>query len=80
MLRQARVVIRNYPYHVVQRGNYKLNVFDEDENKKYYMMCFMHYRKEFNVKLYAWCLMDNHGHFILEPTTEHGLGKIFKQL
>lgn len=30
--------------------------------------------------MYAWCLKDNHVHFVLEPTTLVGAGKLFASL
>ena len=60
MPRLARVTIPNMPVHVTQRGNYRQNIFEEDCDKEFYLESFFHYRKENKVKLYAWCLMDNH--------------------
>lgn len=40
----------------------------------------MLYKKKYRVKLYSWCLMDNHVHFILEPTNKKGLAKLFGAL
>ncbi|MFT6747978.1 MAG: putative transposase [Glaciecola sp.] len=50
-----------------------MNVFDNDEDKEKYIEFFTFYKS----KLYAWCLMDNHVHFIVEPTTETGLAELF---
>lgn len=80
MPRLARVTIPNMPVHVTQRGNYRQNIFEEDCDKEFYLKSFFHYRKENKVKLYAWCLMDNHVHFILEPVDKDGLAKLFKSL
>tara|TARA_B100000795_G_scaffold257713_1_gene231194 strand:+ start:455 stop:1117 length:663 start_codon:yes stop_codon:yes gene_type:complete len=80
MPRIARVLIPGVPVHVTQRGNYRQNIFDEDDDKEYYIKSFFEFRKKHNVKVYAWCLMDNHVHFILEPTDKAGLGKMFKSL
>jgi putative transposase len=77
MPRESRVVCAHYPYHVTQRGNYRQDVFDDDEDREIYMRFFMEYKKKFKVKLFAYCLMDNHVHFIVEPSTEDGLAKLF---
>ena len=78
MPRDARVIVLGVPYHVTQRGNYRQVVFDDDSDKEKYMEFFMLYKEEFGVKLYAWCLMSNHVHFIVEPSTENGLAELFK--
>ena len=80
MPRIARVSIPGIPVHVTQRGNYRQNIFKECIDKEFYMNSFLHYKKKFNVKLYAWCLMDNHVHFVLEPCDAEGLGRLFKSL
>lgn len=80
MPRQARLVIPGVAMHVTQRGNFRSEVFIDDEDKAYYIRIFQFYKKKFKVKLYAWCLMDNHVHFILEPSNLKGLALLFKSL
>ena len=75
MPRIARVSILGIPVHVTQRGNYRQNIFKECIDKEFYMNSFLHYKKKFNVKLYAWCLVDNHVHFVLEPCDPEGLNR-----
>jgi putative transposase len=77
MPRIARVVIPDVPYHVTQRGNYRQDVFEDQQDKEFYMELFMYYAKEHGLKLYAWCLMDNHVHFVVELSTETTLAKVF---
>ena len=78
MPRDARVVCADVPYHVTQRGNYRQDIFEEDEDREKYMEFFMMNLEKFDVKLYAWCLMNNHVHFIVEPSTEDGLANLFR--
>ena len=80
MPRIARVLIPGVPVHVTQRGNYRQNIFEEDDDKEFYIKSFFEFRKKHNVKVYAWCLMDNHVHFILEPKSICSLGKLFHDL
>ncbi len=77
MPRIARVVVAEVPYHVTQRGNYRQNIFEDDEDRAKYMELFMEYKEKHGLKLYAWCLMDNHVHFVIEPSTEKTLGLVF---
>lgn len=78
MPRIARVVVPGAPYHVTQRGNYKQNIFDGNEDKQVYMDFFKLYAKKYQLKLLAFCLMDNHVHFILEPQQTDSLAFLFK--
>ena len=77
MPRIARVVCSDTPYHVTQRGNYRQDIFEEEADREKYMEFFMMYKEKYNLKLYAWCLMSNHVHFVVEPSTEDGLAKVF---
>ena len=77
MPRSSRLIVPKMPYHVCQRGNRKLNIFHDDEDKAFYMKRFMFFKRKKKVKLYAWCLMDNHVHFVLEPQSLNGLYKLF---
>jgi REP element-mobilizing transposase RayT len=38
MPRTARLVVPDVPYHVVQRGNYRQDIFEDDEDKTF---CFL---------------------------------------
>jgi putative transposase len=78
MPRIARVMIPDIPYHITQRGNYRQNVFDDGEDKKVYLSFFEEYRKKYELKVYAWVLMDNHVHFIVEPADTISIAKVFK--
>jgi len=33
MTRTTRVVVPNYFYHITQRGNYRQNIFQDDEDR-----------------------------------------------
>jgi putative transposase len=37
MPRIARVVIPDVPYHVTQRGNYRQDVFEDHQDKEFYI-------------------------------------------
>lgn len=80
MPRKAREVFPNVPYHIIQRGNFKEKIFDNDDDKDYYLGLFNNYSIEFNLKVYAWCLMDNHVHFVVEPTDVKSLSKVFQMV
>tara|TARA_B110000211_G_C14056551_1_gene543633 strand:+ start:1068 stop:1736 length:669 start_codon:yes stop_codon:yes gene_type:complete len=80
MARKNRMLIPNVPIHVTQRGNRQANIFIDDEDKEVYMNAFMFYKKKFKIKLYAWALMDNHIHFVIESKTNKGIVKLFSCL
>ena len=67
MPRQARIVISNTPHHIVQRGHNRQVVFNSDDDFSYYKRNLTHYKKEFGCKVYAYCFMTNHVHFLIDP-------------
>ena len=80
MPRQAREVEAGFPMHVTQRGNYRQNIFHDDDDKAFYIKNFLFYRRKYKLKLYAWALMDNHIHVVIEPSSRTGLSKLFQAL
>ena len=77
MPRQARIVIPHEAHHVTQRGNYRMDVFDQDSNYQYYIELINEYAPKYGIEIAAYCLMTNHVHFIVTPKTDEGLGKFF---
>jgi REP element-mobilizing transposase RayT len=53
-------------YHVVARGNEKKPIFRDDEDRHLYLRRLSSCRRRFGFALYAYCLMENHVHLVLE--------------
>ena len=77
MPRQSRIVLPNIPHHVTQRGNYRQKVFDKQSNLMQYCEWMKEYSAEYQLDILAYCLMDNHVHFIVVPRQENTLAKVF---
>lgn len=81
MPRMARIVLPNYPHHIVQRGHNKQVVFAAPEDFQRYVSDLKELKHVFGVKVYAFCLMTNHVHLLLAPGEDtSGLGKLMKGL
>ena len=78
MPRLARSVFSAIPHHVTQRGNRREDVFFEDEDRLVYLQWIGEYCKKWAVEVLAYCLMTNHIHLILKPSTEKGLQRVLK--
>ncbi|MCO2676650.1 transposase [Pseudomonas aeruginosa] len=65
MPRQGRVVLPNYPLHMVQRGHNRQVVFAEDEDYQRYLSDPQDLEDAFGIKVYAFCLMATHIHLLL---------------
>ncbi len=77
MPRTARIVVPDLPYHITQRGNYRQNIFEDDEDRLSYLSWIDDYSKKYKLSIFAYCLMDNHVHFIAIPRKEDSLAKVF---
>lgn len=77
MARMARVVVPDIPHHITQRGNRRQSVFFSDGDRKEYIKFLKEETTKNKVLIWAWCLMDNHVHFVAVPSTEESLAKTF---
>ena len=81
MPRMGRIVLPNYPHHVVQRGHNRQVVFAHDDDCRRYLADLRELKEAFGVKVYAYCLMTNHVHLLLAPgEAVAGLGQLMKAL
>ena len=67
MPRSARIVLPNTPHHIVQRGHNRQTVFVSDDDYNYYRENLIEFKQEFDCRIYAYCLMTNHVHLIIDP-------------
>lgn len=80
MVRRPRIDIAGYLYHVTARGNYRQDIFYSDKDKELYMELLAYYQKQLGFRLYAFVLMDNHIHLLLERSDKASLAEIIKSL
>lgn len=80
MPRQARSIIPETPHHVIQRGNRNQRVFFSDQDKLDYMHLVNKFGQRYDLKFWAFCLMDNHIHFVVVPPTREALQKGLGQI
>ncbi len=79
MARIARLVIPNHPHHVIHRGNRREKVFFNEDDKQAYLCVLTKQAEESGIEFWAYCLMDNHVHFIAVPKREDSFAKGFAQ-
>lgn len=66
MPRSARVKTDNSIFHIMIRSISEVNLFETDFDKIQYLNFVKLYQTIFNFKVYAYCLMSNHGHLIID--------------
>jgi len=80
MSEHGRLLLENVFYHIMSRGNQKQRVFLEDADCEKYLGLLKRYKKRYKFKLYAWCLMPNHTHLILDVRRPKELARIMQGL
>ena len=85
MARKLRIHYAGALYHVIVRGNNRAYIFKNRENKENYKKIVSKYKKRYRFKLYAYCIMDNHAHLLIEvddiPLSKimQGIQQVFTQ-
>ncbi len=81
MSRVPRVYIENAICYVTSRGDHEGVIFKEEGDYKMYMELLKRTKEQFKFELFAFCLLPNHAHLLIEPDEEnaisqtmHGLG------
>lgn len=80
MPRTSRFILVDVVHHVVARGCARTKLFLNNSEKIQYLERFSKVAEEEKVLVHGYCLMDNHVHFILTPTTPDGLAKLFQRV
>ncbi len=81
MPRQSRFVLPNCPHHIIQRGHNRQVVFTRDDDYLYYLDNLREWKTALDCKVYAYCLMTNHVHLVVDPGSDpEKLGLLMKRL
>ena len=69
MPRQARKVSELNIYHVILRGINRQIIFEEDNDYLQFISILKYYKNRCDFKIYAYCLMNNHIHLLIEHSS-----------
>jgi putative transposase len=80
MSRKPRFTLPGIPQHIVQRGHNREPCFFDDAD----YLCYLDNMKEAAEKndcaIHAYCLMTNHVHILLTPTTSFGISLMMQDI
>ncbi len=79
MSRKARCKSSTGVYHVIIRGADRRVIFADDEDCIRFLKVLFRVKKETDFKMYAYCLMGNHAHFLIKEL-DVPLEIIFKKI
>lgn len=66
MARTARAISKTGCYHITARGNAKIAIFDSERDRIKFKELLVQMLTRYQIVCYAWCLMENHIHLIVE--------------
>lgn len=78
MSRMQRIEIPKTIYHVISRGNNKNDIFLDKKDYAVFLKQLFEIKSEKDFSLYAYCLMPNHFHLLIE-TIQEPLSKIIQK-
>ena len=79
MPRKARIVSATKIYHVMLRGVNQQLIFEDEEDFQYFITILSTCKEICGYKIFAYCLMSNHIHLLIEEG-EEALAKIIKRI
>jgi len=79
MARPLRVGFPGAIYHVTSRGNARLAIYEDDQDRHSFLNTLQDVIERYQWICHAYCLMDNHYHLLIE-TPEGNLSKGMRQL
>lgn len=78
MPRQPRNAPGGYIYHVLNRANARMQIFDNDTDYQLFESLLEKAVEKFNMRLLAYCIMPNHWHLVLYPYQDSDLSEFMK--
>lgn len=66
MARKPRIHYPGALYHVIVRGNNQETIMYNDMHKNKYLSIVARYKEKLGFMLYAFCILDNHAHLLIE--------------
>ena len=79
MARPLRIEYPGAIYHITSRGNARLPVFEEDHDRRRFLVILKEVVKRYNWLCHAYCLMENHYHLLVE-TVDGNLSRGMRHL
>jgi putative transposase len=75
MPRIARVAVGGTLYHVINRSNGKVQIFDTDNDYKHFELLLQEAKNLTDMRIVAYCIMPNHWHLALYPRKDTDMGE-----
>ena len=80
MGRIPRIYFEGAIYHITVRGDNKEQIFVDKIDRLKYIKIVREYQKKYGFEIYAYVLMPNHIHFIIEPSDKANISVIMHHI
>jgi putative transposase len=80
MARPLRLILPGVAAHIIQRGNNRSACFRQDSDYLTYLAYLRHLSSKYRCDLHAYCLMTNHVHLLLSPSTPAACAMVMRDL
>ena len=78
-MRKPRLEIQGGLYHIITRGNNRQLIFASDDDRRKFLLQLAHQKASLPFYLYAYCLMPNHIHLLIERQDD-SISRIMQRL
>lgn len=75
MPRVERTDVGQYVYHVLNRANARVQIFDSDKDYQLFERILEEGVEQYDMRLLSYCLMPNHWHLVLYPKSNGDLAR-----
>jgi putative transposase len=80
MARGPRLIVPGIALHIVQRGHNRNDCFRHDTDYLVYLSNLLSLSRQMECALHGYCLMTNHLHLLLTPSSPQGCGLLMRNL
>lgn len=80
MARPPRLSLPSYPHHVIPRGNNRQDIFFAAKDYVVFLDCLRAAKRKCGTRLYAYVLMTNHVHLLIEPVQAGDVGRFMQSV
>jgi len=80
MGRAARTSLGGLVYHVWNRSNERLSIFEKDQDYAAFERILEEIRERMSTRILGYCLMPNHWHLVLWPSEDGELSTFMRLL
>lgn len=78
MARQARVAVGDTVYHVINRANGRVRIFDTPQEYAHFESLLLEGVELVGMRLLAYCIMPNHWHLVLYPRKDGEMSEFMR--